>query len=317
MSSEKNKLIKSKLHPRNKNRNQYDFDALIIASPELKKYVLQSKRGVLSIDFSKATSVKALNKAILNYYYDIKFWDFPDENLCPPIPGRADYIHHIADLLAESNFGSIPIGDKINCLDVGTGASCIYPIIGTVEYGWDFIGSDINEKSIASARSITNRNSRLVDKIEIRLQRNSNNIFKGILKRTDKIDAVICNPPFHSSIEDAQKGSRRKVKNLSGKEAEWPKLNFSGSSNELVYVGGEYQFIHTMIMESAKVSNKCLWFSTLVSKQSNLKGIYKTLEKINVKHVKTIPMGTGNKITRIVAWTFLSVEEQLAWRKMK
>ena len=28
---------------------------------------------------------------------------FPNENLCPPIPGRADYIHHIADLLSINN----------------------------------------------------------------------------------------------------------------------------------------------------------------------------------------------------------------------
>ncbi|PZR19969.1 MAG: 23S rRNA (adenine(1618)-N(6))-methyltransferase, partial [Flavobacterium psychrophilum] len=48
---------------------------------------------------------------------------------------------------------------------------------------------------------------------------------------------------------------------------------------------------------------------------SNLKGIYKTLEKVGAEQVKTINMGTGNKSTRIVAWSFLSKEEQKAWRE--
>ncbi len=130
MSSEKNQQEKARLHSRNKNRERYDLSALTISNPELKNFIMPNKFGVESVDFSNPLAVKLLNKALLNQYYGIKNWEFPDENLCPPIPGRADYIHHIADLLGENNFGTIPIGDKITCLDVGLGASCIYPIIG-------------------------------------------------------------------------------------------------------------------------------------------------------------------------------------------
>ena len=141
-----------RLHLRNKNRERYDLSALSTSNPELKTYIIpnaKAKFGSETVDFSNPIAVKVLNKAILNHYYGIKNWEFPDENLCPPIPGRADYIHHIADLLSENNFGRIPIGDKITCLDVGVGASCIYPIIGATEYGWKFIGSDIDPKSLA------------------------------------------------------------------------------------------------------------------------------------------------------------------------
>lgn len=317
MSSEKNQQEKARLHSRNKNRERYDLSGLATSNPELKNYIIPNKFGVESVDFSNPLAVKLLNKALLNQYYGIKNWEFPDENLCPPIPGRADYIHHIADLLGENNFGTIPIGDKITCLDVGLGASCIYPIIGVTEYDWKFIGSDIDPKSIASAQNIVNSNLSIKDKIECRLQKNPKDIFNGIIGKEDKIDLTICNPPFHSSIEDAQKGTRRKIKNLSGKKVKSPELNFAGISNELICDGGEYKFIQNMIRESEKFSKNCYWFSTLVSKQSNLKGIYKLLEKIEANQIKRIPMGTGNKSSRIVAWTFLSREEQKEWRETR
>ena len=317
MSLEKNKQEKARLHSRNKNRERYDLSALATAIPELKKYVKPNKFGVDSVDFSNPLAVKLLNKALLIHYYGIERWEFPNENLCPPIPGRANYIHHIADLLGENNFGTIPIGDKITCLDVGLGASCIYPIIGVTEYDWKFIGSDIDPKSIASAQHIINSNASLKDKIECRLQKSPNAIFRGIIGKEDKIDVTMCNPPFHSSIEDAQKGTRRKIKNLSGKKVKTPELNFAGISNELICDGGEYQFIQTMIRESKEIFKNCYWFSTLVSKQSNLKGIYKILEKTEANQIKTIPMGTGNKSSRIVAWTFLTSEEQIVWRETR
>lgn len=193
------------------------------------------------------------------------------ENLCPPIPGRADYLHHITDILAEDNLGKIPTGNKITCLDIGIGASCIYPIIGVSSYGWQFIGSDIDPKSIASARTIVQKNSSLKGKIECHLQKDPISIFKGIISPEDKIDLTISNPPFHASIEEAQKGTRRKIKNLSGKKVKTPTLNFSGISHELIVDGGEAKFIQKMISESKVFSKNCFWFSTLVSKASNLK----------------------------------------------
>jgi 23S rRNA (adenine1618-N6)-methyltransferase len=312
-SRAKYQQIKTTLHPRNKNRERYDLDALISVNPKLSNYIKPNKYGNDSVDFSNPAAVKVLNKALLNYYYKIEYWEFPDKNLCPPIPGRADYIHHIADLLAENNRGKIPTGNKITCFDIGTGASCIYPIIGVTEYGWNFIASDIDPKSIKSASNIVNRNSSLKNRVVCRLQKNPKNIFFGVVGKEDRIDLSICNPPFHSSAEDAQKETRRKVRNLSGKDAVNPTLNFAGISNELIYDGGEYLFIQNMIMESKEFAENCCWFSTLVSKQSNLKGIYKLLEKYEAKQVVTKPMGTGNKSTRIVAWTFLSEEEQKEW----
>jgi len=317
MTPEKKKVEKSRLHPRNKNREKYDLSALTLCNPELEKHIIPNRSGGDSIDFSNPIGVKVLNRALLHHAYGIENWDFPDENLCPPIPGRADYIHHIADILAENNFGKIPTGQNVICLDVGLGASCIYPIVGVTEYDWTFIGSDIDPKAIASAQNIIDANASIKNRIECRLQKNSKDVFYGIVSKEEKIELTICNPPFHASIEEAQKGSRRKVKNLSGKNVKSPKLNFSGIASELICEGGENQFIQNMIRESLDFSKNCYWFSTLVSKQSNLKGIYRLLEKSSATQIKMVPMGTGNKSSRIVAWTFLSFAEQKEWRKTR
>lgn len=317
MSADKNTPEKTRLHFRNKNRESYDLDALKVAVPQLAEHITPNKYGAESVDFANPVAVKLLNKALLHHYYGIENWDFPEENLCPPIPGRADYLHHMADLLTQSNFGTVPPGDQITGLDVGVGANCIYPIIGVSEYGWNFIGSDIEPKSIESALKIVAANPSLQDKIDLRLQENSEWFFAGILSGEDKVDFTICNPPFHSSTEDAQKSSRRKVKNLSGKNTKRPPLNFAGISTELVYEGGEHTFIHNMIRESKEFAENCYWFSTLVSKKSNLKGVYRSLDEMEVSQVKTIPIGTGNKSSRIVAWSYLSKEAQKEWREAR
>uniref|UniRef100_UPI0040498114 23S rRNA (adenine(1618)-N(6))-methyltransferase RlmF n=1 Tax=Flavobacterium sp. TaxID=239 RepID=UPI0040498114 len=317
MSLENKSPEKTRLHPRNKNRDRYDLDAIMIAIPELKNYLIPNKSGLMSIDFSNPKAVKLLNKGLLHFYYDIKNWDFPDENLCPPIPGRADYIHNMADLIAENNFGRMPTGDRITCLDLGVGASCIYPIIGVIEYGWRFIGSDIDPKSIASSQEIVNANPTLEGKIECRLQKSPTAIFRGIINQEEKIDVMICNPPFHASMEEARNGTQRKVKKLSGKSVSSPELNFAGNTNELVCKGGEFQFIQNIIKESQTFSENFYWFSTLVSKESNLKGTYKLLEKAGANLINIIPMGTGNKSTRIIAWTFLTKEAQKEWAKTR
>ena len=304
MHKEKEQQEKTKLHARNRNRAPYNLEALIAVQPDLSPYIKPNKYRTTSIDFSNPVAVKLLNKALLDHYYGIEYWDFPDRNLCPPIPGRVDYLHYIADLLSKEYEGQIPRGDQITCLDIGLGASCIYPILGVVEYDWRFIGSDIDKDSLESARKIVQKNAVLQDKIECRLQKNEQHIFRDILNDGDKIDVSICNPPFHASKAEAQKANRRKVRNLTGKHTKTSSLNFAGVNKELIYAGGELRFIKNMIKESKQYSKHCRWFSTLVSKQSNLKEIYRALKKVDASDIETILVGTGNKNSRIVAWCF-------------
>lgn len=306
---------KINLHPRNKHRGRYELIKLSKTCPELKSFVTANAYQDLTIDFFNPLAVKMLNKALLKEFYDVSYWDIPDNYLCPTIPGRADYIHYIADLLSGYNDGIIPTGQNIQCLDIGIGANCIYPIIGLKEYGWSFIGTDIDPVAIKSATQIIKLNTALTNKIKLRLQPNPNSIFDGIIHKNEFFDIVICNPPFHSSMSDAQSGTRRKIENLKGKKIIKPILNFGGQSNELWCEGGEIHFVKNMISQSKQFSTSCFWFSTLISKQAHLKTFYQALKKSEAVDVKTIPMSQGNKISRILAWTFLSPQQQKNWIK--
>ena len=313
----KHPKVKAKLHPRNKHRGRYDFKALIDSCPELEPFVTLNKFNDQSIDFANPEAVKLLNKALLIQHYDLEYWDIPENYLCPPIPGRADYIHHIADLLGGYNYGKIPEGKKFRCLDIGVGANCIYPIIGQKEYGWSFIGSDIDTIAIDSASKIIDSNPVLKDQIELRLQSDKKDFFYGIIKKEEQIDLSICNPPFHASIKEAKAGTLRKLNNLSDKEVTKPSLNFGGQPNELWYDGGEERFVRNMIRQSKKFANSCFLFSSLISKQSTLKSAYKILTETEATETQTIPMGQGNKTSRLLTWSYLTKEEQKNWKDLR
>ncbi len=312
---------KTNLHPRNLHKLRYDFEVLVQNCPELEKLVLLNihlnETNSKTIDFSDPKAVKLLNKALLITYYNIQDWDIPEDYLCPPIPGRADYVHYIADLLALSNNGIIPEGENNMGLDIGIGANCIYPIIANAVYGWSFVGTDIDEKAIENCENIITLNPNLVDLISLQQQTEPRFILKNIIAPEDKFTFTICNPPFHNSLEEATKNTLRKINNLAptrDKKATQAVLNFGGQNTELWCDGGELGFIKQMIYESAKYPLQVLWFTTLVSKKENLSSIYKTLNKVNVVNFKTIDMAQGQKTSRMVAWTFLSEAQQKAWK---
>ncbi|MEJ7779899.1 MAG: RlmF-related methyltransferase [Daejeonella sp.] len=118
--------VKDQLHPLNKHRERYDFVQLVKVCPELEKHLLKTGSADFTIDFTDPEAVKTVNKALLKLFYGVYLWDIPEGYLCPPVPGRADYIHYMAELLAES-YDKIPRGKTVRVLDVGVGANCIYP----------------------------------------------------------------------------------------------------------------------------------------------------------------------------------------------
>jgi 23S rRNA (adenine1618-N6)-methyltransferase len=307
-------VIKPGLHPRNRHRGRYDFPQLIAACPALARFVAPNAHGDLSIDFAKEQAVRALNRALLQHCYGVAGWDIPPAYLCPPIPGRADYVHLVADLLAEDRGGQIPRGATVRGLDIGVGANGVYPLIAHSEYGWSFVGVDIDPLALASLQEVVDANPGLGDFIELRLQPSPERIFGGVLRSDEVFDFTLCNPPFHASQADAQEGSARKWRNLgrasTGQRAMPPRLNFGGQGNELWCPGGELAFVRRMVEESAVCATRCLWFSTLVSKEANLPAVYAALRQAGVQASKTLEMAQGQKKSRVVAWTFLDARRR-------
>lgn len=293
---------KSGLHPRNRHQAPYDFVALCLRTPELQPFVFVNPYGASTIDFADPAAVKALNKALLALHYGIQHWDLPAGYLCPPIPGRVDYLHRVADLLAESA-GKVPTGKGVRVLDIGVGANCIYPLLGAREYGWRFVGSDIDPVSVKAASLLANSNG-LGSQIECRLQGRAGDIFQGIVAPRERFALTLCNPPFHASLAEASKGTERKLRNLGKEVKDKPVLNFGGQKAELWCEGGEAAFLAAMINQSRAFAEQCLWFSSLVSKKENLPAAKKALTRVGARQVRVIEMAQGNKVSRVLAWAF-------------
>lgn len=301
-----NQATKNKtLHPNSLHNQSYDFPALISSSPPLAAHVFTNKYGNETVKFSDPLAVKALNTALLTHHYGIQAWDIPDGFLCPPIPGRADYIHYIADLLDHKK--------DMRLLDIGTGANGIYALLASQIYGWHSTATDIDPVALDNLTKVLESNPRLQAKIDVRLQANKQQIFKGIISQDDYFDVTVCNPPFHASLQDALRTNQEKRDNLAASRKQKSNhksrldagaLNFGGKGAELWCEGGENAFLRTMMDESRDFAEQCRWFTSLVSKVENVDPAKRYLHDIHAMRVKEIKMQQGNKITRILAWTF-------------
>ncbi|WP_425250887.1 23S rRNA (adenine(1618)-N(6))-methyltransferase RlmF [Geothrix mesophila] len=300
------------LHPRNRHSGGYDFPRLVAASPELGPFVRRAPHGGPTIDFADPAAVKALNRALLLEAYGVRGWDLPPGALCPPIPGRADFLHHLADLLAEG--GAIPRGPAVRALDIGTGASLIYPLLGHREYGWSFVGSDIDGTALASAARILAANPGLEAAIALRRQPDPKAVFRNVVEPDERFDLTLCNPPFHASAREAREAAQAKWRKL-GRGSAGTARNFGGQGAELWCEGGEAGFIRRMAEESARIPTQVLWFTTLVSASANLPAVRRALAQAGASEVRTVPMAQGQKQSRFVAWTFLDSGAREAWRR--
>lgn len=280
------------MHPNNPFQERYDFKKLVTLLPELNQYTMLSPGGWPTIDFGNQDAVKALNKALLKQHYGLD-WNLPKDNLCPPVPGRIDYLLHVADLIDK---------DQAHLLDIGTGANLIYPILATQQLQWTAVASEVNPDSLEHAQQLINRNPKL-EGIALRKQQFKRHILKHIITPEDRFDVVVCNPPFYKNRSEAEKHNSRKRRNLglSGEK----NLNFGGLSNELWYKGGEEAFIKAYAAESANFKTQVSWFTSLVSNKEHLKNIKRAINKTQPEEVRIIEMDQGHKKSRFIAWTYL------------
>ncbi|MCM4168184.1 Ribosomal RNA large subunit methyltransferase F [Arenibacter antarcticus] len=280
------------MHSKNPFIKDYDFERLILHHPILGDFVFVNDYGTKTIKFGDKEAVKALNTALLKFHYGLTYWDIPEKNLCPPIPGRLDYLLHIADLIPKRN---------IHLLDIGTGANLIYPILACRHFDWECTGSEVDLDSLKNAQQLIRKNE-VLKKITLRHQPFKNSILEHIVLSNDAFDVVVCNPPFFKNSSDAQQKNKRKVHNLGLTEAD--SQNFGGLSNELWYKGGETAFIKKMAVESVQFKDQIHWFTSLISQKENLKDIKRAVNKTLPSTVKVIQMDQGNKKSRFIAWTF-------------
>lgn len=292
------------LHPDNPHKRGYDFARLVGDCPELGRFVVRNPSGEETVDFANPEAVLCLNRALLVSYYRIDWWRLPEGYLCPPIPGRADYVHHAAELLAGGAGKKPPEGPQVRLLDIGTGASCIYPLLGRQSYGWSFVAVESDGAALASAREIVRRNRELAGAIDCRRQTDTRRIFAGVVRPEERFDLSLCNPPFHASAEEAAAGTLRKLRNLGGRKISKPVLNFGGQAHELWCEGGEVGFVRRMIRESVVFKKNVRWFTTLVAKSASLPPLLDALDKAGPAERRIVEMAQGQKKSRLLAWRF-------------
>ena len=286
------------MHPRNRYREPYELEKLARVVPALRVHLRTTPGGRLTLDFAHPEAVRHLNRALLLTDYGLKFYDLPPGALTPAVPSRLDYVHVVADLLEATDTSSTPIRG----LDIGTGASLVYPILGVREYGWRFVGTDVNEASLRAARAIADFNPVLEGKVELRRQPEPSRIFDGVLRPGERFAFAMCNPPFYESAEAAREATERKWRKLGRQEAAG--RNFGGQGAELHTPGGEARFLKAMIRESYRYREQVGWFTTLVSQRKYLEVAEGGFRQNPPRRREVVTVDTGAKTARVLAWGY-------------
>jgi 23S rRNA A1618 N6-methylase RlmF len=117
------------------NRLVFDFHKLACLEPELRPYVLILNCRTVC-NFKEQKSLIVLTKAIMKHCFGVQ-WMCPMENLCPRVPARLNYLLWV-------NYQVGPNLKIETVLDVGTGATLIYPLLGHAVFGWKFIATEIS-----------------------------------------------------------------------------------------------------------------------------------------------------------------------------
>jgi len=274
--------INANLHNRNIYKNNPpNFVLLAKKYDYFGEHVMPFEHGDNFFSFKKVDSLIALTRVLLEHDFGIK-WNMPNKFLCPPVTQRLNYILWVEDLLKDSEMNQKTCG-----LDIGTGASLIFPLLGYAQCNWDFVASDIVDESLESAKENIRRN-KLEQHISVR--KSSGGIFKGVIRKEDAYGFTICNPPFFSKIEEGQKNPRRSTE---------------GIKEELICPGGEVAFVKQMIDESKEFGSQVGWFTTMLGKKKSLLPLQKYLqEKFKGKCKMTETTFSQGKQSRWgLAWT--------------
>ncbi|KAI9063839.1 S-adenosyl-L-methionine dependent methyltransferase, partial [Trametes sanguinea] len=286
------------MHARNPYRTPPDFLALAEAYPPLKPHIVFARNGA-TIDFKNETAQRLLTEAILLRDFALKV-ELPPGRLCPPVPNRLNYILWLEDVVATTTLALGLDRDRaVRGLDVGTGASAIYPLLGCrTNPTWSFTATELDELSLRFARQNVERND-LQHRISVLSADPSGPIFAP-LKNSDVIyDFTMCNPPFYGSREEV-------LQSAEAKEFE-PNAVCTGADVEMITPGGEAAFVGRMVEESLELRDRCRWFTSMLGKMSSLTSIVQSLRSKEVENYAISELVQGQTRRWVIAWSFEDV----------
>ncbi|KAI7869094.1 uncharacterized protein EV154DRAFT_432044 [Mucor mucedo] len=266
------------MHPRSVFNKEPDFNRLAEKYESFEKFVKVGNNKRAYIDFKDPEA------------FDIDI-DFPLDSLCPAVPNRLNYILWLQDLIDDT----LTDAKDIIGIDIGVGASCIYPLLGcATDLNWRFLGTDIDLRSIDYAKENVKRNH-LEDRITIQHTADPSKIF--LLEDTVPVYTFsMCNPPFYSSQEELDEG-------LDNKELE-PSAVCNGSNGEMITEGGEYGFISRMIEESLILQKRVIWYTSMMGLKRTIRPLVRLLKESGISNYVVTNFTQGNTTRWAIAWSF-------------
>jgi len=286
------------MHPRNPYKQKKpDFKALAVKYDFFRQFVSTTLSGKCVLDFKRPEALKALLKVLLREDFDIDI-DIPVDRLIPTLPLRINYLLWIEDLLKLFFPNVAP--EKFLGIDVGAGASCIYAILGSKFFGWNFISLEVDDVSLSFASSNVEAND-LASRV--RLNRVSpEERFHDVLTRVlkpedaDRIPFLVCNPPFFADDCEMREGTTRK------EERPQPWSVSSASSVESVTVGGEVGFVRRLIESSLLIRSRVGIYTTMLGKQSSISPLKIFLRSHHINQIGSYEFCQGRTMRWGLCW---------------
>ena len=244
----------------------------------------------MKLDFKNPDSFRVLTRCLLKKDFNLDV-ELPPDKLVPTLTLRLNYILWLEDIM-----NTFELKD-VHGIDIGCGASCIYPLLAVKLNNWKMNGLEIDEQSINCATENVNRN-KLGDRIQIYKQKDENVLSNFVYSNEEeKFTFCMCNPPFYNLNDEASNrtGNRKPPPNSS-----------TGSQNELAVDGGEVQFIIKIIEESIELRNRIQIYTTMVGHKKNVDVILKVLKQHKIDNSITTRFCQGNTTRWGIAWSFNS-----------
>ncbi|XP_059435007.1 uncharacterized protein LOC132167968 isoform X2 [Corylus avellana] len=336
-------LERPTIHPRNKySENPPDFALLASLYTSFQPFVFYGRDGRPRIDWTDFNATRELTRVLLLHDHGIHWW-IPDGQLCPTVPNRSNYIHWIEDLLASDIIGKTNTsGDNVRGFDIGTGANCIYPLLGASLLGWSFVGSDVTDVALEWAGKNVKNNPQISQLIEIRKVEiheespsmeelhddklvfcESKTELSGsmVKEEVDPLPSTSFDP--HADANKTYNGPPVLIGAVRDSEkfdfcmcnppffesmdeaGLNPKTSCGGTPEEMICHGGEKAFITRIIEDSAVLKHSFRWYTSMVGRKSNLKFLMSKLREVGVTIVKTTDFVQGQTCRWGLAWSFV------------
>ncbi|KAL1779806.1 methyltransferase 16 [Sigmodon hispidus] len=287
--------LSKSMHARNRYKDKPpDFAYLASKYPDFKQHIQINLNGRVSLNFKDPEAVRALTCTLLREDFGLSI-DIPLERLIPTVPLRLNYIHWVEDLIGhqDSDRGTLRRG-----IDIGTGASCIYPLLGTTLNGWYFLATEVDDMCFNYAKKNVEQNN-LSDLIKV-VKVPQKTLLMDALKEESEIiyDFCMCNPPFFANELEAQGVNSRNSRRPP------PSSVNTGGITEIMAEGGELEFVKRIIHDSLQLKKRLRWYSCMLGKKCSLAPLKEELRIQGVPKVTFTEFCQGRTMRWALAWSF-------------